>query len=81
VAGLALLAALGMRDAQAGNEANFVLYSQYTEAAGEIEVNVYNDFSRGGVGLPRHSAQQIEIEYGLTDKLVSAFYADAKISR
>ena len=59
VVGIALLAALGMRDAHAGNEANFVLYSQYTEAAGEIEFNVYNDFSRGGGGLPRYSAQQI----------------------
>src|SRR5215510_597424 len=80
LAGLALLAALDIRDAHAGNEANFVLYSQYTEAAGEIEVNVYNDFSRGGGGLPRYSAQQIEIEYGFTDKLVSAFYADAQKS-
>jgi len=80
VAGLALLAALGMCDARAGNEANFVLYSQYTEPAGEIEINVYNDFSRGAGSLPRYSAQQIEIEYAFTNKLVSALYVDAQKS-
>jgi hypothetical protein len=75
-----LLAALGIRDAHAGNEANFVLYSQYTEAAGEIEFNVYNDFSRSAGSLPRYNAQQIEIEYAFTDKLVSALYVDAQKS-
>jgi len=80
VAGVALLTALGMRDAHAGNEANFVLYSQYTEPAGEIEINVYNDFSRGAGSLPRYSAQQIEIEYAFTNKLVSALYVDAQKS-
>jgi hypothetical protein len=75
-----LFAALGMREAHAGNEANFVLYSQYTEPAGEIEINVYNDFSRGSGSLPRYSAQQIEIEYAFTNKLVSALYVDAQKS-
>jgi hypothetical protein len=80
VAGLTLLAAFGMREAHAGNEANFVLYSQYTEPAGEIEINVYNDFSRGAGSLPRYSAQQVEIEYAFTNKLVSALYVDAQKS-
>jgi hypothetical protein len=77
---LALLATPGMREARAGNEANFVLYSQHTEPAGEIEINVYNDFSSGVGSLARYSAQQIEIEYAFTDKLVSALYVDAQKS-
>lgn len=80
MAGLALLAGFCTGAAQAGNEANFVLYSQYTEPAGELEINVYNDISRGGGGLPRYSAQQIEIEYAFTNKLVSALYVDAQKS-
>jgi len=82
VAGLVLLGTAGTSDPvrAAGNEANFVLYSHHTEPAGETEINIFNDFSRGVGDLPRYRAQQIEIEHAFTDKLVTALYFDGQKS-
>ena len=49
--------AVAITPASAGNEANSVLYSHRTEPAGEFEINVFNDFSRGIKDGPRYNAQ------------------------
>ncbi len=79
-AAMIAVALIGLQPGRAGNEANFVLYSHHTEPAGEVEINFYNDFSRGGTDLLRYRAQQIEIEYAFTDKLVAAIYFDGQKS-
>ena len=40
--------------AWAGNEANFVLYDHHTDAKGEVEVNVFSDFSNAVSDDPRY---------------------------
>ena len=62
----------------AGNEANSVLYSHHTEPSGEIEINVFNDFSRGAKDLPKYNSQLFEIEYAFTDHFVAAFYFETQ---
>ncbi len=61
----------------AGNDANFVLYNHHTEARGETEVNLYNDFARvGREGEPDYAAQLLEIEYGVTDTWTTALHLE-----
>jgi hypothetical protein len=70
-----LITSVGLANqAWAGNEANFVLYSQHTEEKGVTEVNVYSDFSTAFKTDPRYSAQLIEIEHAFTDRLMAAVY-------
>lgn len=64
--------------ALAGNEANFVLYSHRTEPLGELEINMFNDYSRNAKGLPKYNAQLIEIEYAFTSQLTSALYFEGQ---
>lgn len=59
--------------AQAGNDANFVLYNQHTAEKGEKEIKLYSDFSNSGLE-DGYSAQLLELEYGITDRWTSALY-------
>lgn len=50
--------------------ANFVLYNHHTADAGEMEIMIMNDLSQEPDGT-RYTAQMIELELGITDKLTS----------
>jgi hypothetical protein len=77
---LALIAALASSGAafavwapaSAGNDANYVLYNQKTEARGETEIKLYSDVSTGEPGERSYGAQLLAIEYGVTDYWTSA---------
>ena len=62
------------QQAQAGNEANFVLYDHHTEAKGTTEINLWSDFSRGAPGDPSYAAQLLEMERAITDQWMAAVY-------
>ena len=70
VAGVCLL----VNEAQAGNEANIVLYDHHTDAKGETEVNLFSDFSNAVSKDPRYAAQLLEIEHAITDQWMAALY-------
>ena len=63
-------------EAQAGNEANFVLYDHHTDEKGETEINVFSDFSNAVSGDPHYAAQLFEIERALTDRWETALYLE-----
>lgn len=60
--------------ADAGNGANWVLYNHHTADQGETEVKIFSDFSDAGKPNADYSAQLLEIEYGVTDRLTTALY-------
>ncbi len=60
--------------AQAGQDANFVLYNHYMEEKGETEISIYSDYGRVGKGEPNYTAQLLEIEYGVTSLWTSSVY-------
>ena len=62
--------------AWAGNEANFVLYDHHTDEKGEVEVNVFSDFSNALSDEPRYNAQLLEIEGAITDRWEAALYLE-----
>ena len=62
--------------ANAGQDANFVLYNHYMEEKGATEVEVYSDLGRVGRGEPNYTAQLYEIEYGVTDLWTTALYLE-----
>ena len=64
------------RSAQAGNDANFVLYNQHMEEKGETELEVFTDFAHVGQGEKDYTAQLFEIEYGVTDLWTTAVYLE-----
>ena len=64
------------RSAQAGNDANFVLYNQHMEEKGETELEVFSDFAHVGKGEQDYTAQLFEIEYGVTDLWTTAVYLE-----
>src|SRR5689334_11640081 len=69
-------AAQAAHPAQAGNDANFVLYNQHVEEKGETEVEVFSDFSDVGHGERNYTAQLFEIEYGVTDLWTTTLYLE-----
>src|SRR5690242_13547823 len=73
IAGGALQAAV---PAQAGNDANFILYNQHVEKKGETEVELFSDFANVGGGEKNYTAQLYEIEYGVTDLWTTALYLE-----
>ena len=62
--------------AQAGQDANFILYNHYMEEKGATEVEVYSDYGHVGKGEPNYTAQLLEIEYGVTDLLTTSIYLE-----
>jgi hypothetical protein len=62
--------------ADAGNDANFVLYDHHLAKAGEAEINVYTDTANIGSGEENYAAQLLELEYGVTRAWTSAFYIE-----
>ena len=69
------------QQAQAGNEANFVLYDHHTEAKGTTEINLWSDFSRGAPGDPSYAAQLLEMERAITDQWMAAVYFEGTRSQ
>lgn len=63
--------------ANAGQDANFVLYNHHMEEKGATEIEVYSDYSHVGNGEPNYTAQLFEIEHGVTDLWTTAFYLEA----
>ena len=62
--------------AQAGQEANFILYNHYMEEKGAVEFQVYSDYSHVGNGDPNYTAQLLEIEYGVTELFTTSLYLE-----
>ena len=62
--------------AQAGQDANFILYNHHMEEKGATEVEVYSDYGHVGKGEPNYTAQLVEIEYGVTDLFTTAIYLE-----
>ena len=62
--------------AQAGQEANFVLYNHYMEEKGATEVEVYSDYGHVGKGEPNYTAQLVELEYGVTELFTTSVYLE-----
>lgn len=69
-------AAICSSPAQAGQDANFVLYNHYMEEKGATEVQVYSDYGHVGKGEPNYTAQLFEIEYGVTELFTTAIYLE-----
>ena len=65
--GVALAAAILSPHSALANDANVVLYNQYTEEKGETEIEVFSDFANVGSGEPNYTAQLFELEHGFTD--------------
>ena len=62
--------------AQAGQDANFVLYNHYMEEKGATEIEVYSDYGHVGKGEPNYTAQLFEIEYGVTELFTTSIYLE-----
>ena len=74
--GVALAAAILSPHSALANDANVVLYNQYTEEKGETEIEVFSDFANVGSGEPNYTAQLFELEHGFTDVWTSALYLE-----
>jgi len=75
---LAILAAAAVRtqSAQAGQDANFILYNHHMEEKGALEIEAYSDFGHVGDGEPNYTAQLLEFEYGVTELWTTALYLE-----
>lgn len=62
--------------AQAGQDANYVLYNHHMEEEGALEVKVFSDIGRVGDGESNYTAQLLEFEYGVTDLFSTAIYLE-----
>ena len=76
ISSIVAITTLSNLSAQAGQEANFILYNHYMEEKGAIEVQVYSDYSHVGNGAPNYSAQMLEIEYGVTELFTTSIYLE-----
>ena len=74
--GCIMIFTLGAASANAGQDANFILYNHYMEEKGATEVQVYSDYSHVGNGDPNYAAQLIEIEYGVTELFTTSIYLE-----
>jgi len=63
--------------AHAGNGANFVLYNHHMAEAGEKEIMLMNDIGQLADGT-RYTAQMIEFELGITDRLTTEFMIEGQ---
>lgn len=63
--------------AQAGQDANFILYNHHMEEKGAVEVELYSDYGRVGAGEPNYTAQLLEFECGVTELWTTALYLEA----
>ena len=74
---LALIAAaVAPAQAQAGQDANFILYNHHMEEKGALEVEVYSDYGHVGNGEPNYTAQLLEFEYGVTGLWTTSLYLE-----
>lgn len=71
------LIAVSAQVAFAGNGANFVLYNHHTAKAGEKEIMLMVDLGQQPDGT-RYSAQMVELELGITDKLTMEFMVEGQ---
>ncbi len=73
----ALVSPVLISPAEAGQDANFILYNHHMEEKGAVEVEVYSDYSHVGNSEPNYTAQLFEIEYGVTELWTTALYLEA----
>lgn len=66
---------LAASQVSAGNP-NFVVYEFRTEKQGTKEIYAFSDYSTNAPGDPNYTAQLLELEYALTDRLETSFYLD-----